>query len=228
MKLKTRLSIIVLGLAIITVLGQKFLILKDQHQRVDAAGKVIFTFNGLPPNAPVFSVNDFKPGDCYDRVVTAKNTGSGNAQINLQSLKIINPNHLDQVLSINISQNNGDVYGGGVGDKNLTQFFIDSQNPKSIPLALIKAGKTKTFHLKVCMPKTVGNEYQATTLKFDIAFGVNPYSCNPGNLIVNQANNITLQTTINVNSATGNNQIVVTNSGGLNILARDIQECCSL
>jgi len=165
--------IIILGSLIIIVLGSFFLRDRALHEKVQAVGDLIFTFNGLPPNAPVFSVNDLKPGDCYTRPVAVQNDGVSPASITVKADQINNPDHLSDILYLTITEGAATLYGGG-NSKSVSQFFLDSTaTVDGLALSSLPAGGSTTYQFLVCMPPEAGNEWQKTQLVFDLLFGQN-------------------------------------------------------
>lgn len=155
--------ILLLGSAIIGVLGQRFLAHLPAKERVEAVGNLTFTFNGLPPEAPVFNIDDLKPGDCYARTITAQNSGTTSVEVLVRPENIINPNNLDTILFFTIKSGSVTVYP----ETNLHQFL----NLNSLLLSNLAANTTGIYDFTVCMPQEAGNEWQKTKLVFDLVFG---------------------------------------------------------
>lgn len=141
-------------------------------QKVQAVGNLIFTFNGLPPNAPVFAENDVKPGDCYTRPVTVENNGNTPAIITVKADGIQDPDQFSTVLNIIISHNTIPLYGDPT-TKSVTDFFSDSNTTiEGYLLTTIPAGATHTYDFQVCLPPEIGNQWQRKQLVFDLVFGI--------------------------------------------------------
>ncbi|OGV97211.1 hypothetical protein A2W24_04265 [Microgenomates group bacterium RBG_16_45_19] len=168
-----RLLILAGGLVLITVLGRLYLQARSQSAfRVDAVGNLTFTFNGLPPQAPVFSISDLKPGDCYSRDVTTTNNGLKPAPIKVRANQINNLDNLASTLYLTITEAALELYGGG-NAKSLQQFFTDSTvTLDGLYLSTLAPGYTTGYTFTVCMPITAGNEWQRTSLIFDLNFGL--------------------------------------------------------
>lgn len=158
---------------ILLVLGYHYLKLRPRD-RVQAVGNLTFTFNGLPPQAPVFGVNDLKPGDCYSRNITAQNDGQSPAGISVRSENINNPDNLSDTLYITITEGINTLYGATNSPKTLTQFFADSSATlEGLFLSSLNASASTTYIFTVCMPPEAGNEWQKDILVFDLVFGNN-------------------------------------------------------
>ena len=55
----------------------------------------------------------------------------------------------------------------------MADFFVDSTaSVEGLPLSSVTAFSNTTYTFTICMPETVGNEYQKTNLVFDLAFGI--------------------------------------------------------
>lgn len=159
---------ITLGLFIVALLGSRFIRSLTPKEKIQAAGNLIFTFNGLPPDAPVFSIDDLKPGDCYLRPVTVQNNNGYAVPVAVKSAAIQNLNNLGSVLFLAIAENASQIYGV----KTLNQFFIESTATlEGLPLSVVPANSQTQYLFKVCMPKEAGNEWQRTLLVFDLLFG---------------------------------------------------------
>lgn len=166
-----RIIFFILGLITIGVLGNQFMKERGKGDRVDAAGKLTFTFNNLPPNAPVFNETDFKPGDCYTREVAAQNNGQKAALISVKAANIDDPHLMSNVLFLTISEGPAVLYGDG-NSKTLENFFTDSTaTVDGLPLSTLSKSASTTYTFKVCMPSETGNEWQEKKLVFDLLFG---------------------------------------------------------
>lgn len=172
-KSSLRLAIIVFCSLTVGVLGRLYLQARAQSAfRVDAVGKLTFTFNGLPPNAPVFDVDDLKPGDCYTRDVVAQNDGQSALPISVAANGIQNPDDLGSVLFLTITEGAATLYGGP--PRTLNQFFADSTaTVDGLYLSSLSPTHTTVYQFQVCMPKEAGNEWQKTKIVFDLNFGRN-------------------------------------------------------
>lgn len=167
---KKRLLILGLGLVFVSLLGLQFVKERGSH-KVIAVGDLTFTFNGLPPTAPVFMVDDLKPGDCYIREVAAQNDGQYGANISTRADAVQNPDNLGSILFLTIKEGAATLYGGG-GSKTLNQFFTESTaTVDGLPLSVLAAGTATTYTFTVCMPPEAGNEWQRDQLIFDLLFG---------------------------------------------------------
>lgn len=168
-----RLIILSALIGLVITLGYQYLKLRP-HDKVQAVGNLTFTFNGLSPEAPVFSINDLKPGDCYLRPVTAQNNGQTPAQIAVRSENVVNPDNLASTLFITISEGANSLYGGLGDPKTLDQFFTDSSATlEGLFLSTLAPTASTAYQFEVCMPKEAGNEWQRDRLVFDLLFGNN-------------------------------------------------------
>jgi len=172
--MRQRIGYIAIGLILTTFLGYFFAKDRGWFSRVDAAGDLSITYNNLPVSfGPIFSVQNMLPGDCEVRTVTVDNGGTQAALVAVKSQNENNPDNLASVLSMVISSNGSDLYGGthSSGPKKVQDFFTQSAaNLDGIPLTSVAPAGTTTYDFQVCMDN-VGNEFQNTQVQFDLVFG---------------------------------------------------------
>lgn len=174
-QMKRRLATIGIGTLIVSVLGVQFM-----HQtqgsilgaRVDAVGNVSFSYLDAPLSGPIFDVANMLPLDCETRSVSVTNGETSARDIWVRSANEVNPDGLAEVLTLVISEDGTDLYGGTTGAKTVADLFADSTGSSSVPLSNLPAGETTAYDFEVCM-QNVGNEYQATVTQFDLVFGTN-------------------------------------------------------
>jgi Ca2+-binding RTX toxin-like protein len=162
---------IIIGTVLVTVLGWKFLEARDGLllNRVQAVGSLLFTFNGLAPDAAVFDEPDVKPGDCYVRNVDVTNEGAVEAAVAVKSAEEEDPDNLAAIFTILIEEGLTALYG----ETTVAKFFADSADlADGIPLSTVPAEGSTTYTFTVCMPPEAGNEYQDKTQVFDLVFGI--------------------------------------------------------
>lgn len=142
---------------------------------VRAFGDLTVNFH-VPTNAPIFVVNNMKPGDMETRNVDVSNGGSTPHLISVKGVRTggtgADPK-LETILDIVIKDGATPVYGSGsaTGSKTVNDFFTDSSNPDSVQLNTITPGNSKTYNFIVTFPSPSGNDFQAKSVIFDIIFG---------------------------------------------------------
>ena len=135
---------------------------------------------GVPSGDPIFVVNNMVPGDMEDRNVEVTNGGTGIRPVGVRGVQTGGLGGLENILEIVISEVGTDLYGGTTGTKTLSQFFTDSAGINGIPLSDLSPSQTKTYNFEVTFPESAGNEFQETSVIFDITIGISvevPQEC---------------------------------------------------
>lgn len=128
---------------------------------------------GVPSGQPLFLVNNFMPGDLEKRTVSIFNNSPITQPIAVRGIKTDEISALGGVLEITISQNGSDLYGGSLGVKTLTQFFVDSAGPNGLFLFNLNKNASKDIDFKVKFKESAGNSYQNAKVVFDLTIGTN-------------------------------------------------------
>ena len=164
-------KILVIILVIPVSAGLAYVYEKRTPKTAQAFGTLTVDF-GVPPTAPIFDFNDFKPGDCAVRSVGVTNDAIETEIVAIRSDNDADPDSLATQLSIIISEDSNDLYGGTSGAKSLAEFYSES-NPDGIALSELPGGQSTTYDIEICFDFDSGNEYQKTSTVFDLIFGTN-------------------------------------------------------
>lgn len=121
---------------------------------------------GAPHGKPIFTLDDFKPGDCEVHEITAKNTTKESQNLTVWSFGIDETGGLSSALTLQISENTSHLYS-----QSLDKFFDDSKTANGLVLTSIPKNSTKKISFKVCFDINAGNEFQEMYVEFDLAFG---------------------------------------------------------
>lgn len=121
---------------------------------------------GVLHNGPIFTVDDFKPGDCTERNIKVKNTSDHNKDLTVRSAGANQTGNLSDALTIGIKTGSNVLYSDS-----LTNFFTQSAGLDGIILDTLGQGEEKIYTFKVCFLIDAGNEYQKKTVEFDLIFG---------------------------------------------------------
>lgn len=135
---------------------------------------------GVPNGQPLFLVNNFLPGDFEKRTVSVFNNSPITQPIAVRAIKTDEISALGGVLEITISQNGSDLYGGTLGIKTLTQFFLDGGSSNGLFLINLDYDKTADIDFKVKFKESAGNSYQNSKVVFDLIIGTSspaPEAC---------------------------------------------------
>lgn len=143
---------------------------------------------GVPDGDPIFVVNNMAPGDMEDRDVDVTNDAPSPRPVGVRGVETSDIGGLKTVLDIVISEGGTDLYGGTspTGPKTLDQFFAESAGPDGIFLFDLAPSETKTINFKVTFPESAGNEFQATSVVFDLIIGLSielPAECDQIDLL---------------------------------------------
>ncbi len=120
---------------------------------------------GVPHSGPMFTVDDFKPGDCTERNIKVKNTSDHDKDLTVRSANVDQTGDLSDALTIEIKS------GSVLYFDSLTNFFDQSQSLDGIILDTLGQEEEKTYTFKVCFLIEAGNEYQKKFVEFDLIFG---------------------------------------------------------
>ena len=173
-KLKFRiLKIFVIG--IITALAFNFASpnFLQNDSTVQAVGDLTVDWGiGTGDVGPIFVVNNMAPGDSQSRSVNVINNASTARPVGVRGVKTSETGDLSTVLDIVISEGATDLYGGTTGSKTLAQFFTDSSGIDGIPLSILNPSQSTTYTFKVTFQESVGNDFQAKNVVFDLKIGI--------------------------------------------------------
>ncbi|OGG32346.1 hypothetical protein A3I80_02145 [Candidatus Gottesmanbacteria bacterium RIFCSPLOWO2_02_FULL_40_10] len=162
-----RLSVLSLVITLFYALnGQQFF----HRSTVRAVGDLSVDW-GVEEGKPVFEINNFAPGDADSRYVRIKNNASNIRPVGFRGILRKDSGSLSERLLLTVSSEGVDYYGGS-GDKTLVQFFTDGTGPDGIPLFNLASGEEKTVVFKVVFDPDAGNDYQNTSVVFDLNIGI--------------------------------------------------------
>ncbi len=137
-----------------------------------AIGDLTVNWGVLPEGSPIFVVNNMAPGQSQDRDVTVNNGAPSIRPVGVRGIQVSETDSLGSVLEITISAGGTDVYGGTIGTKTVSQFISESLGPNGIFLTNLNPTQTKTINFKVDFPQSAGNEFQDSSIVFDLKIGI--------------------------------------------------------
>lgn len=145
--------------------------LKSQGQvlgdRVEAVGNLLFKYLGVKiDGAPLFVIEDFKPGDCVTRIVDVENNATTDSDVAVRSVNEIDLDSLSTVFTITIKEGVTVLY-----NKHLDEFFADSDAVDGVPLSTVPGESSTSYEFTVCFDIDAGNEFQEKSVQFDLKFG---------------------------------------------------------
>jgi Ca2+-binding RTX toxin-like protein len=156
--------------AAVILLPTLLIIYKNQSTKnVKAYGNLVVDYGQVVNEEPMFDFNDFKPGDCEERIITITNLSDSQSVVYTRSENEQINGNLTDALYFSIFDTSLNYYYGENNSKTLTDFFDDSLFP-GIPLFTLEGVEFVTITFKVCFEITAGNEYQETSTIFDIIF----------------------------------------------------------
>jgi len=158
-------KIIILLFTLVTTLS---LILPGTILATDSSdGNLEITWD-TSPGGPIFSLDDFKPGDCVEKTVKVKN--GKNQSVKVFGVNTVSENSiLPDVTNIQIWAGSTSIYG----PKTLNQFFLDSAPTAGLYLSTVPAKSVIIYKFKACFDINAGNDYQKLKVVFDLTFGIN-------------------------------------------------------
>lgn len=139
-----------------------------------AVGDLTIDWGTLVDGDPIFVVNNMAPGDCATRTVNVLNSSIVNREVGVRGEPSDDLDSLSSVLEIVIDKEGSEVYGQGspTGVKTLGQFFTESAGPNAISLSNQVPTESFDYNFTVCFQETAGNEFQNTSVVFDLTIGI--------------------------------------------------------
>lgn len=139
--------------------------------------------SGVTPGDPIFTVTAMAPGQIASRTVIVQNNAPSSARPVGVRGAASGTDTLSPALEIIISADGAPKYGAGsaTGVKTLQQFFTESAGPNGIELLTLPPGDDTALEFKVTFASSAGNDFQNTSVTFDIIIGIAiavPADCN--------------------------------------------------
>ncbi len=151
-----------------------------------AIGDLTVNWGVFPVGSPIFVVSNMAPGQSQNRDVVVNNGAPSIRPVGVRGVQVSETGSLGSVLEITISASGTDVYGGTTGTKTVSQFITDSLGPNGIFLTNLNPSQTKTINFKVDFPQSAGNDFQNTSIVFDLKIGISinlPVECDQIDLL---------------------------------------------
>lgn len=140
-----------------------------QAGTAQAVGDLLIDW-GVDPGDPIFVENSLLPGDIEPRVVKVKNGGTVPRTVGVRGVKTGGEGRFERALDIVITDGSGsELYGGEDDDKDLDDFFDDSEDGP-IALLILGPGETEELTFTVSFNAAAGNSRQGDSVEFDITF----------------------------------------------------------
>lgn len=136
-----------------------------------AVGDLNIDWGVVPSGNPIFVVNNMAPGDpCETRTVNVTNGGLVNREVGVRGVKTAELGALGSVLEIEIEKvlPATNIYG----PLTLDQFFTESAGANALSLGTQMPSESVDYEFTVCFPETAGNEFQETSVVFDLTIGI--------------------------------------------------------
>ena len=129
---------------------------------------------GVPSGDPIFVVGNMAPGDMETRSVFITNDAISIRPVGVRGVKTSETGDLSTVLDLIISESGTDIYGGTstTGPKTLSEFFDDSSGVNGVLLSNFDPSDSKTYSFKATFKEAAGNEFQDTSVVFDLIIGL--------------------------------------------------------
>lgn len=180
---------------------------------------------GVPIGQPLFNISNSKPGDSVSKTVLVTNDSTETRPVGVRGVKTIETGNFAQALTMTISQNGTDLYGGQTGEKTLAQFIADSSTPNGISLSPLSPNATTSYVFTLQFKEESGNEFQGKQVIFDLHMGISfaiPQECSgikfAGNPIFGTSGNDKI-------SGDSKNNIIVTFEGNDSVDAGGGNDC---
>ncbi|KKR86617.1 MAG: NHL repeat-containing protein [Candidatus Curtissbacteria bacterium GW2011_GWA1_41_11] len=156
------------------------------NSETEAVGDLTIDWGaGITPPDPIFTVTNAAPGDSETRSVLVTNGAPSSRPVGVRGVEQ-GGDTIKDILEIKISNGSGDLYGGTLGTKTLSQFFIDSAGPDGIFLVDLASASSVTLDFKIDFPVSADNAYQNKSAVFDLIIGISinlPDACDQIDLL---------------------------------------------
>ncbi|MBI4137356.1 lamin tail domain-containing protein [Candidatus Roizmanbacteria bacterium] len=204
---------------------------------VFAAGELDVTYLGGPLPSPVFNVTNMAPGDSESHAIDVENISSIPQLVSVKGVRTGGAGlpALEGILDIVIVEGVTPLYGTGspTGPKTVQDFFSDSSAENGVILELLNPSQTKTYTFIVAFPASSGNEYQNTSVIFDLIFGAvlsDHVVINEVFYDVDENHGFDSPKDRGIISIHGNNAVVISGNGAgsVNAVTIDIKKTCKL
>jgi len=170
MKIKLlRITILIIAIVMAVTVNGGFRF--DLNKTAYAVGDLSVDW-GVPDGDPIFVENNMAPGDVEDRDVDVTNSAASPRTVGVKGVRTSGIGDIESVLEIVISEGGTDLYGGTTGTKTLADFFADSTDINGIALSSLSPSDSTTYNFEVTFLSSSGNEFQATSVVFDITIGI--------------------------------------------------------
>ncbi len=147
---------------------------------VEASGDIEADFGYSTKGSPLFTINNFAPGNSITKKITVYNSAAVIRQLSIKGIKTKETGGFSKALEIEITSQDKTLYGGRKSKKTLHDFFSESKQFEGIFLGNLSPKSKQTLILTVRFAESSGNEYQSQRLTFNIeldAFVKIPHSC---------------------------------------------------
>ena len=122
---------------------------------------------GVPSGQPIFNVPNFMPGDSETRTVIISNGSSSNRQLGLRAIPTLDLGSLSTQINIVINENGSPIFSAPLSD-----LFLASTDPNFIQFDILPPSTSATYEFIATFNPSAGDEYQGTSVVFDIVIGL--------------------------------------------------------
>lgn len=170
--------LIIIGLVIQTNGGFN----QFRNNSVQAVGDLTVNW-GVPNGSPTFEIENMAPGNSVSKSISVYNDATVSRPVGIRADSVLQSGSLAQGLEIVIRSGMTDIYGGisATGVRTLQQFFNDSSTGGGLFLTHVPSNGTAHYTIEILMPTTSGNEFQNSSVNFNMHIGIFfnlPVECN--------------------------------------------------
>src|SRR3989304_8414721 len=146
-------GILTIALIPVVIMGLYFVYQKTKVNEIYATDPLVVTYNADAPPDPMFTLDDMKPGDTYERCFTVKNNSSKAFSVEMSGFITLEEKDFSHILDILIyDQATNDVIYQGLMKDLFSAFPFNLGN--------FPASAERTYCIEVYFPHDAGNEYQ--------------------------------------------------------------------
>ena len=118
---------------------------------------------------PLFFVQNFLPGDEETRTVIISNGGTSNRSLGLRAEMVSDPDNLSSQIFLTIKENGTEIFNT---TSTLADLFNETAPPDFLQFAVLPPSTSATYEFIATFNPEAGDEYQGTSVVFDIIIGI--------------------------------------------------------
>jgi len=120
----------------------------------------------VPSGEPIFTIQNWLPGDCISKTFTATNKTSQTKSLAIKGFADNDEDQISKVVNFLINSDIDNYF-----NNKLAEFFRLSDSENGVSLGTIAPSQNQKYTLTACFDSEAGNDYQNSELVFDLIWG---------------------------------------------------------